>query len=203
MSAPALSSVANQVMWNRLISVVEEQARALVRTAFSTSVREAGDLSAGVYDLAGRMLALGCHEISLGDTIGVGTPGQARAMVEAVAEQVPRERLALHFHDTYGQALANIFACLERGVAVIDSAVAGLGGCPYASGAAGNVASEDVLYMLDGLGIETGVDLDRLAAAGRFICAALDRPPVSRVARALAARGATEAEGADPEGADD
>lgn len=152
---------------------------------------------AAVAEVAGRLLALGCHEISLGDTIGVGTPGQARAMVEAVAERVPRERLALHFHDTYGQALANIFACLERGVAVIDSAVAGLGGCPYAPGAAGNVASEDVLYMLDGLGIETGVDLDRLAAAGRFICAALDRPPASRVARALAARAAVGIEGAD------
>jgi len=151
--------------------------------------------AAAVAEVAGRMLALGCHEISLGDTIGVGTPGAARAMVEAVAERVPRERLALHFHDTYGQALANIFACLERGVAVIDSAVAGLGGCPYAPGAAGNVASEDVLYMLDGLGIETGVDLDGLAAAGRFICAALDRPPASRVARALAARGDADLEG--------
>ena len=133
-------------------------------------------------------LDMGCEEISLGDTIGVGTPAKARAMVETVAAQVPLERLALHFHDTYGQALANILACLELGVATVDSAVAGLGGCPYAKGASGNVASEDVLYMLDGMGIETGVDLAGLAAAGRFITEALGRPPASQVARALAGR---------------
>jgi isopropylmalate/homocitrate/citramalate synthase len=131
---------------------------------------------------------LGCEEISLGDTIGVGTPGKAQAMVEAVAAEMPREQLAVHFHDTYGQALANILAALELGIAVVDSAVAGLGGCPYAPGASGNVASEDVLYMLRGLGIETGVDLDRLAEAGSFICQALGRQPASRVAQALAAR---------------
>ncbi|MFQ5468309.1 MAG: hydroxymethylglutaryl-CoA lyase, partial [Kiloniellaceae bacterium] len=129
-----------------------------------------------------------CAEISLGDTIGVGTPARAQAMVRAVAARVPLERLAVHFHDTYGQALANILACLELGVATVDSAVAGLGGCPYAKGASGNVASEDVLYMLNGLGIETGVDLERLAAAGRAICDRLGRAPASKVARALAGR---------------
>ncbi len=142
--------------------------------------------SARVAELAARLLALGCYEISLGDTIGVGTPGKARALVEATAEQVPLACLAVHFHDTYGQALANILACLEAGVAVVDSSVAGLGGCPYAPGAAGNVASEDVLYMLDGLGIETGVDLRRLVAAGAYISGRLGRPTASRVGRALA-----------------
>jgi len=131
---------------------------------------------------------LGCEEISLGDTIGVGTPTKAQAMIEAVAAEMPRERLAVHFHDTYGQALANILAALELGIDVVDSAVAGLGGCPYAPGASGNVASEDVLYMLQGLDIETGVDLDRLAEAGSFICQALGRQPASRVAQALAAK---------------
>jgi len=140
---------------------------------------------AAVAEAAGRLADLGCAEISLGDTIGVGTPARARAMVEAVAERVPIERLAVHFHDTYGQALANILACLELGVATVDSSVAGLGGCPYAKGASGNVASEDVLYMLDGLGIATDVDLAGLAAAGRMICKQLGRPPASKVARAL------------------
>jgi hydroxymethylglutaryl-CoA lyase len=143
---------------------------------------------AAVAEAAGRLADLGCAEISLGDTIGVGTPARARAMVEAVAERVPIERLAVHFHDTYGQALANILACLELGVATVDSSVAGLGGCPYAKGASGNVASEDVLYMLDGLGIVTGVDLAGLAAAGRMICKHLGRPPASKVARVLAGR---------------
>ncbi|HYD32126.1 MAG TPA: hydroxymethylglutaryl-CoA lyase, partial [Azospirillaceae bacterium] len=137
-----------------------------------------------VAEVAGRLFELGCYEISLGDTIGVGTPGAARAMVEAVGTQVPVERLAAHFHDTYGQALANILAVLDKGVAVLDGSVAGLGGCPYAKGASGNVASEDVLYMLNGLGIDTGVDLDRLVAAGNFICASLGRPTASKVARA-------------------
>ncbi len=143
---------------------------------------------AAVAEAAGSLSELGCAEISLGDTIGVGTPARARAMVEAVAERVPIERLAIHFHDTYGQALANILACLELGVATVDSSVAGLGGCPYAKGASGNVASEDVLYMLDGLGIVTGVDLAGLAAAGRMICKHLGRPPASKVARVLAGR---------------
>ncbi|NUB29325.1 hydroxymethylglutaryl-CoA lyase, partial [Azospirillum brasilense] len=121
---------------------------------------------AAVAEVAGRLLDMGCYEVSLGDTIGTGTPAKAQAMIAAVAERVPMERLAVHFHDTYGQALANILATLEMGVAVVDSSVAGLGGCPYAKGASGNVASEDVLYMLNGLGVETGVDLDRLVAAG-------------------------------------
>ena len=139
-------------------------------------------------DIAGRLHDMGCYEISLGDTIGVGTPARARSMVEAVATRVPAAQLAVHFHDTFGQALANILACLEFGIATLDSAVAGLGGCPYAQGASGNVASEDLLYMLDGLGIETGVDLEILAAAGRFITDYLGRPPQSKVARALASR---------------
>jgi isopropylmalate/homocitrate/citramalate synthase len=143
-----------------------------------------------VAEVAAALRAMGCAEISLGDTIGVGTPLQARAMLATVAEQVPLERLAVHFHDTYGQALANILACLELGVATVDAAVAGLGGCPYAKGASGNVATEDVVYMLDGLGIETGIDLDRLAAAGAYICAELGRPPASKVALALAGRAA-------------
>jgi isopropylmalate/homocitrate/citramalate synthase len=138
--------------------------------------------------LARALLDMGCAEVSLGDTIGVGTPAQAREMVAAVAAQVPIERLAAHFHDTYGQALANLLAVLEEGVRTIDSSVAGLGGCPYAPGAAGNVATEDVLYMLHGLGIDTGVDLDAVAAAGRFICDALGRPPASKVSLALAGR---------------
>jgi len=145
---------------------------------------------AAVAEAAARLADLGCAEISLGDTIGVGTPARAQAMIEAVAARVPIERLAVHFHDTYGQALANILACLELGVAVVDSSVAGLGGCPYAKGATGNVASEDVLYMLDGLGIETGVDLAQLAAAGRTISRHLGRPPASKVARALAGKAA-------------
>jgi hydroxymethylglutaryl-CoA lyase len=143
-----------------------------------------------VADVAAKLLALGCYEISLGDTVGTGTPARIQAMIERVATVVPRERLAVHFHDTYGQALANILASLETGIATVDSSVAGLGGCPYAKGASGNVASEDVLYLLDGLGIRTGVDMTRLAAAGRFISAALGREPASKVARALAAKAA-------------
>ncbi|MBO2687181.1 hydroxymethylglutaryl-CoA lyase [Shewanella algae] len=130
---------------------------------------------------------LGCYEISLGDTIGVGTPLKARKMVETVAERVPVERLALHFHDTYGQALANILACLETGVSVIDTSVAGLGGCPYAKGASGNLASEDLVYMLHGMGIDTSIDLNKLAQAGRQISQQLGRQTSSKVARALGA----------------
>ncbi|WP_345888633.1 hydroxymethylglutaryl-CoA lyase [Shewanella algae] len=128
---------------------------------------------------------LGCYEISLGDTIGVGTPPKARKMLETVADRVPVERLALHFHDTYGQALANILACLETGVSVIDTSVAGLGGCPYAKGASGNLASEDLVYMLHGMGIDTGIDLNKLARAGRQISQQLGRQTGSKVARAL------------------
>lgn len=142
--------------------------------------------------VAGRLMEMGCYEISLGDTIGVGTPGRAQAMIEAVSGKVQPERLAVHFHDTYGQALANILAVMERGIAVIDSSVAGLGGCPYAPGASGNVASEDLLYMLKGLGIETGVDLNALIEAGRYICDFIERPPASKVALALGSRECTE-----------
>ncbi len=144
-----------------------------------------GDLAPrATADVAASLLAMGCYEISLGDTIGTGTPGRAQAMVDAVADEVPRECLAGHFHDTYGQALANILACMERGIAVFDSSVAGLGGCPYARGASGNVATEDVLYMLAGLGVETGVDLDGVIDAGRYISDALGRRPASKVSLA-------------------
>ena len=129
---------------------------------------------------------LGCYEISLGDTIGVGTPMKARSLLELVTSEVPIERLAVHFHDTYGQALANILACLETGIRTIDSSVAGLGGCPYANGATGNVASEDVAYMLAGLGFETGVDLNKLALTGQWISDQLKRKNNSRAGRALA-----------------
>jgi hydroxymethylglutaryl-CoA lyase len=141
-----------------------------------------------VADLAAALRDMGCYEISLGDTIGVGTPGKIKAMIAAVAKRVPVGRLAGHYHDTWGQALANIYASLELGVKTFDSSVAGLGGCPYAKGATGNVATEDVVYMLHGLGIATGVDLEKLYRAGRFICDALGREPASRVARAMAAK---------------
>ncbi len=141
-----------------------------------------------VAGVARALFDMGCAEVSLGDTIGTGTPAAARAMVEAAAAEAPIERLAAHFHDTYGQALANLLAVLELGIRTIDSAVAGLGGCPYAPGAAGNVATEDVLYMLDGMGVGTGVDLDAVAAAGWFICDALGRSPASKVSLALRGR---------------
>jgi len=130
---------------------------------------------------------LGCHEISLGDTIGVGTPAKARAMLRAVAAEVPMDALAVHFHDTYGQALANILSCLEEGVRVVDSAVSGTGGCPYAKGATGNVASEDVVYMLHGMGMQTGVNLDLLIATGAWLAAQLGKETASRVTRARTA----------------
>ncbi|WP_024697374.1 hydroxymethylglutaryl-CoA lyase [Pseudomonas avellanae] len=134
--------------------------------------------------VANELYAMGCYEISLGDTIGTGTPGASRALINAVAAQIPRGKLAGHFHDTYGQALVNIYASLEEGVQVFDSSVAGLGGCPYAKGASGNVATEDVLYMLQGLGIDTGVDLDQVIKAGQRICDVLQRSNGSRVANA-------------------
>ena len=142
---------------------------------------------AEVVRVARRLHALGCYEISLGDTIGVGTPHQAREMLLAVATEVPMPALAVHFHDTYGQALANVAACVEAGVRVADSAVAGTGGCPYAKGASGNVASEDLVYMLRGVGIETGIDLEALADTGRWLASRLGRSTGSKVGRALAA----------------
>jgi len=144
-----------------------------------------GDIAPqSVAQVSSKLFDMGCYEISLGDTIGVGTPGRAQTMIDAVAEKIPRECLAGHFHDTYGQALANILACMERGIAVFDSSVAGLGGCPYARGASGNVATEDVLYMLSGLGIDTGVDLDAVINAGRQISDALGRRTASKVSLA-------------------
>jgi len=140
---------------------------------------------AAVAGVAGKMREMGCYEISLGDTIGVGTPKDIREMLTAVTARVPVENLALHCHDTYGQALANILAGLEMGIAVIDSSVAGLGGCPYARGASGNVATEDVLYMLRGMDIETGVDLDRVIETAWTISQFLGRAPASKVAIAL------------------
>ena len=140
-------------------------------------------------DVAAALHAMGCYEVSLGDTIGTGTAGKTQATVRDGRARRSRSReLAGHFHDTYGQALANVYAAMELGVATFDCSVAGLGGCPYAKGATGNVASEDVLYLLDGLGIETGVDMTRLRRAGQFISDFLGRPPVSRVARALDAK---------------
>ena len=143
-----------------------------------------------VAGVAGALYDMGCYEISLGDTIGAATPGKTQAMIRACAQRVPVEKLAGHYHDTYGQALANIYASMELGVATFDSSVSGLGGCPYAKGASGNVATEDVLYMLDGLDIETGVDIGKLIAAGEYICGVLGRPTHSKAARALAAKAA-------------
>jgi len=175
-----------------------ERFEAIIRRAGREGLRVRGYLScvlgcpfegevpvAAVTKIADRLLEIGCYEVSLGDTIGRGTPGKVEALLEAVTSAIPVRRLAVHFHDTYGQALANLLVALQAGIEVVDAAVAGLGGCPYAPGAAGNVATEDVVYMLDGLGIETGVDLADLAAAGRFICQVLGRPTASRVGRAL------------------
>ena len=141
-----------------------------------------------VAEVAGALYQMGCYEVSLGDTIGAGTPGKTQAMIEACAKRVPIERLAGHYHDTYGQALANIYASMELGVATFDASVAGLGGCPYAKGATGNVATEDVVYMLHGLGIETGIDLDKLVEAGTWISGLLKRDSSSRAGKAIAAK---------------
>ena len=141
-----------------------------------------------VADVARQRRDMGCYEISLGDTIGTGTPARAQRLIDTLARDLPMSMLAGHFHDTYGQALANILAVMEQGVAVFDSSVAGLGGCPYAKGATGNVATEDVLYMLNGLNIDTGIDMNQLLDAAQFICDHLGRPTVSRAGRALAAK---------------
>ncbi|HMT93681.1 hydroxymethylglutaryl-CoA lyase [uncultured Thiothrix sp.] len=140
---------------------------------------------AKVAEVSKQLYQMGCYEVSLGDTIGVGTPLKAQRMVEEVAQYVPIEKLAAHFHDTYGQGLANLFAVMQLGVSVIDSSVSGLGGCPYAKGASGNVATEDVLYMLNGMGIETGVSLDKVLEAGRLISNHLERLPASKLGRVL------------------
>jgi len=140
-----------------------------------------------VVRVAEALFEAGCHEVSLGDTIGVGTARQAQSVIRAVAQSIPIQHLAIHFHDTYGQALANIFACLELGIETVDSSVAGLGGCPYARGATGNVATEDVVYMLHGMGLKTGIDLYHLAQTGRWIAAELGRPH-SRAGQAILKR---------------
>ena len=153
-----------------------------------------GDVDpARVAEVAEALFAMGSYEVSLGDTIGVGTAGRTASLIARVADRVPAAALAGHFHDTYGQALTNVYAAMEAGVATFDCSVAGLGGCPYAKGATGNVASEDVVYLMNGLGIDTGVDLTKLRAAGQVISDFLGRPPASRVARALAARERTTA----------
>ena len=141
-----------------------------------------------VAEVARALMDLGCYEISLGDTIGIGTPGSVRRMIEAVAREVPVTMIAGHFHDTWGMAVANVHAALELGVSVFDSSVAGLGGCPYAKGASGNVATEDVVYLLNGLGIQTGIDLDKVVDAGEFISSHLGRQPASKVAQAVIAQ---------------
>lgn len=143
--------------------------------------------------VARRLIDLGCYEVSFGDTVGAGTPGKTQRVVEAIARHVPLDRIAGHFHDTFGQAVANIYAALEMGVAAFDSSVAGLGGCPYSPGATGNVATEDVLYLLQGLGIDTGVDMDKLLDAAQYICDFLGRPSASRAGKALLSRRAKAA----------
>jgi hydroxymethylglutaryl-CoA lyase len=178
-----------------------ERFRPVVEAAKSSNVKVRGYVSCvlgcpyegevkaeRVADVAGALYEMGCYEVSLGDTIGTGTPGKTKAMIEATARRVPMEKLAGHYHDTYGQALANIYASLEMGVATFDASVAGLGGCPYAKGASGNVATEDVVYMLNGLGVRTGVDLDKLVDIGQWICGILGRKPASKAALALAAK---------------
>lgn len=145
-----------------------------------------GAVAAGtVADIANELFAMGCYEISLGDTIGVGTAGKTKHLIETVARKIPIGKIAAHMHDTYGQALANIYAALETGVSVIDSSVAGLGGCPYAAGATGNIATEDLVYLLNGLGIEHGVNLEKLIAAGNHISHLLGKPTNSKVAKAM------------------
>ena len=175
--------------------------REVAQTAIAKGIRVRGDISvclgcpyegavapAAVVHVARALEAMGCYEITICDTIGAGTAGKTRAVIEAVAKYIPVHRLAGHFHDTYGQAVANVYAALECGIATFDSSVSGLGGCPYAKGATGNVATEDVLYLLDGLGIETGIDMHKLIAAGDYICEVLGRTTLSRAARAIRAK---------------
>jgi hydroxymethylglutaryl-CoA lyase len=201
----AASEAFNRANINASIDESIERFRPVLERAAADGVRVRGYVStvlgcpyqgdvpvADVVRVARRLHALGCYEISLGDTIGVGTPANAAAMLRAVASEVPMAALAVHFHDTYGQALANILACLEEGVAVVDAAVSGTGGCPYARGASGNVASEDIVYMLQGMGIETGIDLAALSETGRWLAALLGRDTGSKVTKARAAALASE-----------
>ena len=204
----AASETFSQENINCSIATSLKRYRAVCRAAKARGVRVRGYVScvlgcpyegempvAAVAQVAAALFEMGCYEVSLGDTIGVGTPERARIMVRAVAERVPIAHLAAHFHDTYGQALANLLAVMEEGVATIDSSIAGLGGCPFAPGASGNVASEDVLYMLNGLGVFTGVGLEVVIEAGRAICAVLGREPDSKVVRALAGQSRRHASG--------
>jgi hydroxymethylglutaryl-CoA lyase len=192
----AASETFNQKNINCSIAESIERFKPVMDTAAKAGVKVRGYIStvigcpyegpiapAAVARVAKELAAMGCYEISLGDTIGVGTPVKTQAMLSATAAVVPMVKLAVHFHDTYGQALANIHACLELGVAVVDSSTSGLGGCPYAKGATGNVATEDVLFMLTGMGIETGVDMAKLLAAGAFISETLNRRPESKLGR--------------------
>ena len=188
---------------NTNCSVDEGLARfeAVVKSAIGHGIRVRGDISvclgcpyegevkpSAVVHVARALDTMGCYEITICDTIGTGTAGQTRAVIEAVAKYIPVRRLAGHFHDTYGQGVANVYAALECGIATFDSSVSGLGGCPYAKGATGNVATEDVIYLLDGLGIDTGVDIRKLIAAGDYICGVLGRNTQSRAARAISAK---------------
>ncbi|MCB1704049.1 MAG: hydroxymethylglutaryl-CoA lyase [Halioglobus sp.] len=203
-SEVAIFAAASETFSHRNIncSVAESLARfqPVLATAARDKVRVRGYVScvvgcpyegevapAKVADVARQLYEMGCCEISLGDTIGVGTPASVTAMLEAALQHIPVPQLAVHMHDTYGQALANIYASLQLGIATVDSSVAGLGGCPYAKGASGNVATEDVVYLLNGLGIEHGIALDRLIAAGSYICQQLGRETGSKVARATLA----------------
>jgi hydroxymethylglutaryl-CoA lyase len=192
----AASELFNRKNINASIEESLERIRKLAAPALARGMRIRGYISCvlgcpygghvteeKVVEIASTLLELGCYEVSLGDTIGIGTPVAARRLLWAVAGECGIERLAVHFHDTRGQALANIFACLEAGVTVVDASVAGLGGCPYAPGASGNVATEDLVYLLHGLGIETGIDLPALISAGHFICGHLGREPGSRLGR--------------------
>ncbi|WP_115576955.1 hydroxymethylglutaryl-CoA lyase [Xanthomonas campestris] len=196
----AASETFNRTNTNAGIDESIERFRPILAQAAQDGVRVRGYVStvlgcpyqgevavADVVDVAERLYRLGCYEISLGDTIGVGTPAKARQMLAAVAGSIPMQALAVHFHDTYGQALANIAACLEQGVRVVDAAVSGAGGCPYAKGASGNVSSEDVVYLLHGLGMPTGIDLPALARTGRWLAQLLGRETGSKVGKALAA----------------
>ena len=196
----AASEAFNRKNINASIDESIERFRPVIERATADGVRVRGYVSTvlgcpyqgevpvdDVVRVAQRMHALGCYEVSLGDTIGVGTPAKARAMLRAVAAAVPMSALAVHFHDTYGQALPNLLACLEEGVRVADASVSGTGGCPYAKGASGNVATEDVVYMLHGMGLRTGIDLERLVDTGRWLAALLGRATGSKVTQASAA----------------
>ena len=197
----AASEAFNQKNINASIDASIERFRPVLARAAANGVKVRGYVStvlgcpyqgevplSDVARVARALHEMGCYEVSLGDTIGIGTPAKARAMLRAVAAEVPMDALAIHFHDTYGQALANVLACLEEGVSVLDSAVSGAGGCPYAKGASGNVASEDVVYMLHGLGIRTGIDLDALADTGRWLAGLLGRETGSKAGKVLATR---------------